>query len=73
MVRARSAQQRVQRARALLESTDLLIDEIAAAGFGTAGSMRRHLQSELGVSPTAYRATFRGRDSAAAAPVEPGR
>ncbi len=55
-------QQRVERACALLERTDLLVDEIAvAAGFGTAGSMRLHLQAELGVSPTAYRATFRGR------------
>ncbi|SES28106.1 transcriptional regulator, AraC family with amidase-like domain [Lentzea xinjiangensis] len=55
--------QRVERACALLERTDLLIDEIAvAAGFGTAGSMRLHLRAELGVSPSAYRATFRGRD-----------
>lgn len=54
--------QRVERACALLESTDLLVDEIAvASGFGTAGSMRLHLQAELGVSPTSYRATFRGR------------
>jgi transcriptional regulator GlxA family with amidase domain len=55
--------QRVERACALLESTDLPIDEIAAStGFGTAGSMRLHLQAELGISPSAYRATFRGRD-----------
>ncbi|SDF39591.1 Transcriptional regulator GlxA family, contains an amidase domain and an AraC-type DNA-binding HTH domain [Lentzea fradiae] len=54
--------QRVERACALLERTDLSVDEVAAAaGFGTAGSMRLHLQAELGVSPTAYRATFRGR------------
>ncbi|SFJ45269.1 Transcriptional regulator GlxA family, contains an amidase domain and an AraC-type DNA-binding HTH domain [Amycolatopsis sacchari] len=55
-------QQRVERACALLESTDLPVDEIAVAtGFGTAGSLRLHLKAELGVSPTAYRATFRGR------------
>ncbi len=55
--------QRVERACALLECTDLPVDEVAvAAGFGTAGSMRLHLQAELGVSPSAYRATFRGRD-----------
>ncbi|MFD3486286.1 GlxA family transcriptional regulator [Streptomyces sp. NPDC058665] len=54
-------QQRIERACALLERTDLPIDEIAStAGFGTAGSMRLHLQAELGVSPSAYRATFRG-------------
>jgi transcriptional regulator GlxA family with amidase domain len=59
--------QRVERACALLERTDLSVDEVAAdAGFGTAGSLRLHLQAELGVSPTAYRATFRGDDRSAA-------
>jgi transcriptional regulator GlxA family with amidase domain len=29
------------------------------AGFGTAQSMRQHLQTALGVTPTAYRRTFR--------------
>ncbi|MEU7058885.1 helix-turn-helix domain-containing protein [Streptomyces sp. NPDC046197] len=53
-------QQRVERARHLLESTDLSIDQIAQnAGFGTAQSMRQHLQTALGVTPTAYRRTFR--------------
>ncbi|WP_345378252.1 GlxA family transcriptional regulator [Pseudonocardia yuanmonensis] len=52
--------QRVERACALLEESDLPIDDVAErAGFGTAGSMRLHLQAELGVSPTAYRRTFR--------------
>ncbi|WP_328506883.1 GlxA family transcriptional regulator [Streptomyces sp. NBC_00391] len=52
--------QRVERARHLLESTDLTIDQIAHdAGFGTAQSMRQHLQGALGVTPTAYRRTFR--------------
>jgi transcriptional regulator GlxA family with amidase domain len=56
------ARQRVERACALLERTDLPIDQVAAtSGFGTAGSMRLRLQAELGVSPSAYRATFRGR------------
>ncbi|WP_217243078.1 GlxA family transcriptional regulator [Streptomyces sp. AC555_RSS877] len=54
------AQQRVERARHLLESTDLSVDQVARdAGFGTAQSMRQHLQAALGVSPTAYRRTFR--------------
>ncbi|MGO4418396.1 GlxA family transcriptional regulator [Streptomyces sp. MCAF7] len=53
-------QQRVERARHLLEGTDLSVDQVARdAGFGTAASMRQHLQTALGVSPTAYRRTFR--------------
>lgn len=55
-------QQRVERARHLLESTDLSIDQVATdAGFGTAQSMRQHLQAALGVPPTVYRRTFRAR------------
>jgi transcriptional regulator GlxA family with amidase domain len=58
--------QRVERARHLLESTDRTIDQVARdAGFGTAQSMRQHLQAALGVTPTAYRRTFRtARDEA---------
>lgn len=53
-------QQRIQRARQLLEETDLSVDRIASdAGFGTAASLRQHLQAALGVSPSAYRSTFR--------------
>ncbi|WP_353944005.1 helix-turn-helix domain-containing protein [Streptomyces sp. HUAS MG91] len=52
--------QRVERARHLLETSSLSIDQVAAeSGFGTAQSMRQHLQSALGVTPTAYRRTFR--------------
>ncbi len=58
-------QQRVERARHLLESSDLSIDQVARdAGFGTAQSMRQHLQAVLGVTPTAYRRTFRTRGTA---------
>ncbi|MER6310786.1 helix-turn-helix domain-containing protein [Streptomyces sp. NPDC001657] len=54
-------QQRIERARQLLEETELTVDRIAAeAGFGTAASLRQHLQSALGVSPRMYRNTFRG-------------
>jgi transcriptional regulator GlxA family with amidase domain len=57
-------QQRLNRARWLLEDTDLPIDQVAEqAGFGTGGSLRLHLQEALGVSPTAYRVTFRGQGS----------
>jgi transcriptional regulator GlxA family with amidase domain len=53
-------QQRVERARHLLECSDLSVDQVARdAGFGTAQSMRQHLQAALGVTPTAYRRTFR--------------
>lgn len=65
--------QRVERACQLLEETDLSIDEIAAeSGFGTAASLRQHLQTELGVSPSSYRATFRGCSSAGRGEVPPG-
>jgi transcriptional regulator GlxA family with amidase domain len=54
-------QRRVDRARELLEQTDHTVDRIAAeAGFGTGASLRQHFQAALGVSPGAYRATFRG-------------
>ncbi|MFE9865316.1 GlxA family transcriptional regulator [Streptomyces sp. NPDC005506] len=53
-------QQRVERARGLLEATDLSIDQVAReSGFGTATSLRQHIQVALGVSPTVYRRTFR--------------
>ncbi|MGW4030622.1 GlxA family transcriptional regulator [Streptomyces sp. NPDC004838] len=58
--------QRVERARHLLESTDLSVDQVARdAGFGTAQSMRQHLQTALGVPPTVYRRTFRADSSRA--------
>ncbi|WP_093802531.1 GlxA family transcriptional regulator [Streptomyces sp. Wb2n-11] len=54
------AQQRVEHARRLLETTDLPVDQVAAhAGFGTAVSLRQHLSATIGVSPTAYRQAFR--------------
>ncbi|MCD2465189.1 helix-turn-helix domain-containing protein [Streptomyces sp. MBT42] len=53
-------QQRVERARHLLESTGLPVDRVAQdAGFGTAQSLRVHLMSAIGVTPTSYRRTFR--------------
>lgn len=55
-------QQRLDAARALLEQTDLPIDEVAAAvGYATAASLRHHLGARLGVTPVAYRRTFRER------------
>ncbi|MDT0464216.1 GlxA family transcriptional regulator [Streptomyces gibsoniae] len=52
-------QQRVVRARHLLESTDLSVDQIAGeVGFATGASLRQHLHAAIGVSPQAYRRTF---------------
>ncbi|WP_406437075.1 helix-turn-helix domain-containing protein [Streptomyces sp. NBC_00631] len=66
-------QQRVERARHLLESTDRSVDQVARdAGFGTAQSMRQHLQAALGVTPTAYRRTFRTATNAADSPDATG-
>ncbi|MBM7436937.1 GlxA family transcriptional regulator [Streptomyces sp. HB132] len=57
-------QQRVERARHLLESTDLSVDQVAQdSGFGTATSLRQHVQAALGVPPTVYRRTFRARST----------
>ncbi|MFC9974717.1 GlxA family transcriptional regulator [Spirillospora sp. NPDC127200] len=58
------ARQRVERARELLEDSDLPVERVAElAGFGSAASLRAHLQEALGVSPSGYRATFRGPSS----------
>jgi len=55
------SRQRLERARELLEDSDLPVEAVAArSGFGTAASLRQHLHAALGLSPRAYRATFRG-------------
>ncbi|WP_152360856.1 GlxA family transcriptional regulator [Microlunatus speluncae] len=52
---------RVERARTLLEDSDLTLLQVAhAAGFGTAESLRRHFLTYTGTNPRAYRRTFRG-------------
>jgi transcriptional regulator GlxA family with amidase domain len=52
-------QQRIALARHLLEASDLPVDRIAdRAGFGTAASLRQHLQAAMGISPHTYRRTF---------------
>ncbi|MFK3980931.1 GlxA family transcriptional regulator [Micromonospora sp. NPDC050397] len=53
-------QQRTDHARLLLETTDLAVDQVAQqSGFGTASALRQQLHQSIGVSPTAYRRTFR--------------
>jgi transcriptional regulator GlxA family with amidase domain len=64
-------QQRVERARALLESTDLPIETIAyESGFGSATLLRQHTRQAIGLTPTTYRRRFRrqafGSESVAA-------
>jgi transcriptional regulator GlxA family with amidase domain len=52
-------QQRVVRARHLLEASDLSVDQIAGqVGFATGASLRQHLHAAIGVSPKTYRRTF---------------
>ncbi|MEU6646540.1 helix-turn-helix domain-containing protein [Saccharomonospora sp. NPDC046836] len=54
--------QRILHARQLLETTDLAVDQVAAAaGLGSAASLRQHLNAAIGVSPLAYRRTFSQR------------
>ena len=55
---------RVERARHLFETTDLPVDRIAAdAGFGTTASLRQHLAAAVGLSPLAYRRTYRAESA----------
>ncbi|NSC22306.1 helix-turn-helix domain-containing protein [Streptomyces albus subsp. chlorinus] len=53
-------QQRVERVRQLLEESELPVERIARrTGFGSASTLRMHFHASLGVSPSAYRRTFR--------------
>ena len=50
---------RLETARRQLESTDLSVEQIAAAsGFGSAETLRRVFHQRLQVSPAEYRRTF---------------
>ncbi|MGW7792245.1 GlxA family transcriptional regulator [Streptomyces tricolor] len=49
--------QRIERAKELLETTRLPMDQVAA-GLGTADSLRAHLVRRTGLTPSAYRAQF---------------
>lgn len=53
---------RVDRARELLETTELPMDQVAGkSGLGSADSLRKHLSSRVGLTPTTYRASFSRR------------
>jgi transcriptional regulator GlxA family with amidase domain len=52
--------QRLRRAEELLEGTDLPVDQVASrAGLGAGDTLRHHFAARRGVSPAAYRRTFR--------------
>jgi len=54
------AAQRLDYARQLLEESELTVDRVAErAGLGTGANLRHQLRAGSGVSPTAYRRTFR--------------
>ncbi|MER5754705.1 helix-turn-helix domain-containing protein [Streptomyces sp. NPDC002088] len=59
--------QRIERAKELLETTTLPMDQVArACGLGTADSLRTHVVRRTGLTPSAYRAQF-GRPGTGAA------
>lgn len=50
---------RLSKARELLETTTLSVDEVARhCGLGTAANLRLHFRRSLGTTPTAYRRAF---------------
>ena len=52
---------RIDRARELLESRDLPVDEIARlSGLGSGGNLRHHLRRGMGMSPSSYRKVYQG-------------
>ncbi|MEU4704343.1 helix-turn-helix domain-containing protein [Nonomuraea dietziae] len=52
--------QRMRRARELLETTGLPVERIArTTGFGSVEALRHHFARQVGTNPRAYRATFR--------------
>jgi transcriptional regulator GlxA family with amidase domain len=51
--------QRVDAARAALETGDASVEEVAqATGFGTAANLRKHFRRRVATTPTAYRRAF---------------
>jgi len=63
--------QRLAAAEALLEESDAPVEEIARlVGFGTAAGLREQFGRRRGVSPRAYRQTFRAGSARGAAPVQ---
>jgi transcriptional regulator GlxA family with amidase domain len=62
---------RLAAAEELLEDTDAAVEEIARlVGFGTAAGLREQFTRRRGVSPRAYRQTFRAGSAAGTSPVQ---
>lgn len=60
---------RVDRARELLEATDLTVDQVAAqSGLGSATNLRQHFHRLVGTTPTHYRVSFNSHDPLAESP-----
>jgi transcriptional regulator GlxA family with amidase domain len=52
---------RIQRARELIETADLSVDQVAqSCGLGTAANLRLHFRRFVGTTPTGYRNAFTG-------------
>lgn len=52
---------RIDRARELLESRNMTVDEVARqSGLGTGGNLRHHLRRGVGMSPSSYRKVYQG-------------
>lgn len=50
---------RLEAARFLLESSAADVDEISrTSGFGNPAALRHHFRRRVGLTPTAYRASF---------------
>src|SRR4051794_15041896 len=61
--------QRVLLAQRLLEATDETVDAIAGrTGFGNAAALRHQFVRAVGITPNAYRRTFKGPEVTAAPP-----
>jgi AraC family transcriptional activator FtrA len=51
--------QRINKARAILETSDLSIEQVAdRSGLGSAANLRKHFKRVLGTTPRAYRSAF---------------
>jgi transcriptional regulator GlxA family with amidase domain len=54
--------QRIDRARQLLETTDLTMDRVAEhSGLGSPDSLRHHFVAHVGETPSSYRSSYRTR------------
>ncbi|WP_345427328.1 helix-turn-helix domain-containing protein [Pseudonocardia xishanensis] len=55
---------RLDRARQLIETTDLSVKDVATqSGFPSAAALRQRFTATLGITPTSYRETFKSTPS----------